>query len=164
MCLYRIKQFYWSITAQISADNIIYLKKYLNEREINLFNKLAILDQKHSISVAMYVENRFRNENIKDNILIKASLLHDIGRIKYKSNVLNKSVMVLLDKITRGKIKRYKNIKMINIYYNHAELGYNILKDYGYDNKLLYLVKNHHNTEIRGDFYLDILKKGDNNN
>ena len=164
MCLYRIKQFYWSITARISDDNIIYLKKHLNERDINLFKKLAISDQKHSINVAIYVESQCRIANIKDNILIKASLLHDIGKSEYKSNVLNKTVIVLLDKITKGKIKKYRNIKLINIYYNHGEIGYNILKDYKYDDKLLYLIKNHHNTEIKGNFSLDILKKSDNYN
>ena len=164
MCLYRIKQFYWSIIAQISADDISYFKKHLNEKEINLFNKLSVLDQKHSIKVAIDVENCLEIENIKNNILIKAALLHDIGKIKYKSNILNKTVMVLLDKITKSKIKKYKNINMINIYYNHGELGYNILKEYGYDEKLLYLIKNHHNTEIKESLYLDILKKSDNNN
>jgi putative nucleotidyltransferase with HDIG domain len=164
MSLYRIKQFYWSITARISIDDNKYIKKYLNEREINLFNKLAVLDQKHSINVATDVENYCKIQNIKNNMLIKAALLHDIGKSEYKSNVLNKTIMVLLDKITRGKVKKYKNIRMINTYYNHGVLGYNILKDYGYEEKLLYLIKNHHNTEIKENLYLDILKKSDNNN
>ena len=164
MYLYRVKQFYWSITAHVNAKDIEYLRKYLNEEEINIFNKLAVLDQKHSINVAMDIENSCETKDINKNILIKAALLHDIGKSEYRSNVLNKTVMVLLDKITGSKIKKYKSIKMINIYYNHAEIGYNILKDQGYDEILLYLVKNHHNTEIKGNLYLDILKKSDSNN
>ena len=164
MFLYRIKQFYWSITAKISEADLKFLKKNLDKKEIDLFNKLAVLDQKHSINVAVEVEKRLEIKNLKNNILIKAAILHDIGKSGYKSNVLNKTTMVLLDKITKSKIKKYKNIKMVDIYYNHGELGYNILKKYGYDEKLLYLIKNHHNAEIKESFYLDLLKKSDNNN
>lgn len=164
MSLYRIKQFYWSITAKINEEDINYLKKYLNDNEIALFNELAVIDQKHSINVAKNLEKYCDTNKIKKDILVKSGILHDIGKVGYKSNVFNKSIMVLLNKFTKGKVKKYKNIKMVDMYYNHAELGYNILKGCNSDDELLYLIKNHHNTEIKEDIYLDLLKKYDSNN
>jgi hypothetical protein len=39
-----------------------------------------------------------------------------------------------------------------------------MLKKFGYDERLLYLIKNHHNDNIIGDKELDMLKKCDNMN
>ncbi len=160
MSLYRIKQFYWAITSTISLKDKDFLKKYLNENEINLFNKLAVYEQKHCIKTAQDIKKIYST----NEILIKAALLHDIGKVSKPLNLLEKSFVVVLGHLFKNKIRRYENIKIIDSYYNHGENGYKILKGYGYDERFLYLVKNHHNNDIIGDNELNILKQYDNQN
>lgn len=158
--IYRLKQFYWGIIAKISSEDIKFIREYLDDRELKLFNRLSIYEQAHCIRTAKAVNNIYFHNKIDSNILIKVALLHDIGKIKKRLNLIDKSILVILDKLTRGKIRKFNNIKRVDVYYNHGDKGYEILKDYNYNDRFLYLVKNHHNNII-GDKGLDILKECD---
>lgn len=165
MSLYRVKQFYWSITSKINEDDIEIIDKYLDEKEKVLFKKLSAYEQKHSVNVAKDMIKASKENNIKKDYLIKAALLHDIGKIYKKINPIEKSILVILDNISKGKIKKYSGIKIIDVYYNHGDKGYKLLKDIGdYDERFLYLIKNHHNDYIKEDKELDLLKSCDNKN
>ncbi|MCM8711346.1 HDIG domain-containing protein [Clostridium sp. SYSU_GA19001] len=165
MSLYRIKQFYWSITSKIELEDRKFIDKYLNNDEKKLFNKLSVYEQKHCINTARDVIKACKDAGIINEMLIKAALLHDIGKTCKKLNPIEKSLIVILDSISKGKLKKFSNIKKIDVYYNHAYKGYNILKDIGnYDDRFLYLIKNHHNNTIKEDKELDILKKCDSKN
>ena len=62
------------------------------------------------------------------------------------------------------KLKHIRILKMLIYYYNHGDIGYNLLEKYGYDDRFLFLVKNHHNNNIIEDIELDILKECDDRN
>lgn len=160
MTSYRIKQFYWGITAKISLEDKMFLKEHLNDSELKLFNRLPIYDQAHSIRTAKEVKRIYLESRMSNDILIKSALLHDIGKIENRLNLIDKSILVILDKLTKGRIKKFNNVKKIDVYYNHAEKGYSILKKYNYSDRFLYLIKNHHNNIIR-DKELEVLRKCD---
>ncbi|MHC6178277.1 HD domain-containing protein [Clostridium sp. JNZ X4-2] len=166
MALYRIKQFYWALTAKISKDDVNFTNYILNIKELKLFNKLSVQEQKHSVKVAYDVQNICNNkyERVNTNLLLKAALLHDIGKIYSRLNIIDKSIMVLGDKFSRGRLKKFSNNKKINIYYNHAILGKELLRKIETDDRLLYLVENHHNEKIINDLELDILRYCDRRN
>jgi len=163
MSLYRVKQFYLSIVSKINNEDIDFLEKYLEGYELKLFTKLRNYEQKHSINVAMDVKITCIKRELKSRELIRVALLHDIGKIYSSMNPIDKSIMVILNKITDGKIKKYNKFKNINIYYNHGDIGYNLLRKYDYNDRFLFLVKNHHNNII-GDIELDLLKECDDRN
>lgn len=164
MALYRIKQFYWGITSRIDFQDENFLKQHLSEKELMLFNRLNEHEKKHCIKTAMDAEKICLKNNTYNKILIKAALLHDIGKIEYSTNLIEKSFMVVLNKLFKEKMKKYKKYKVVDVFYNHPENGYKILKKYNYDERFLYLIKNHHNNDIIGDKELDILKQCDNKN
>lgn len=164
MAFYRVKQFYWSLNSKINDDDEQFLKYYMNSEELDLFNKLPDYEKKHSIRVARDVKEAYDGDSKTLERLVKAALFHDIGKTVRKFTPIDKSVMVILDCISKGKVKRFKKIKNIDIYYNHADIGYNMLKKYDYEERFLYLIKNHHNNNIIGDKELDILKKCDSKN
>jgi len=165
MSLYRVKQFYWSLTAKISVDDEELIDRYLDIEEKKLLEKLSIYEQKHSVNVAREVLKRSKEEGISNESLVKAALLHDVGKGLKKLNPIEKSIIVIFDSITKGKLKRLDRVKKIDIYYSHAEKGYNLLKVTGkYDERFLYLIRNHHNMDIINDKELDLLKKCDSNN
>lgn len=164
MALYRIKQFFKGIMSRITREDIEYINKYLNHEEISLFNRLSKSEKKHCINVARAVEKRCRNKNIDKEFMIKLGLLHDIGKIYIRLTLIDKSILVLLDAITKGKIRKYTKIKKIDMYYNHGEWGYKLLKERDYNNKFLYLVRNHHKIPEKYNLEFNILKKSDDEN
>ena len=168
MSIYRVKQFLKAITAKISNDDIEFINKYLDDNEKKIFNELKVYDKKHCLNVAKEIELYLNNNSgIKLSIgkddLIKAGILHDIGKTSRNLNPIEKSVLVIADKITKGKLRSYSNIKFINVYYNHGELGYEKLKKYNYDKDFLKLIKNHHNDKFNNDA-MKILKESDDKN
>lgn len=164
MNFYRIKQFYWSVSSKISNEDTEFIENNLNKNELSLFYMLSLQEQKHSVRVAYDVENVCKEECIDSKLLIKAALLHDIGKIYKKLNVIDKSIMVIADSITKGNIRRFDYIPKVNVYYNHGKIGCDILRRYNYDYKLLYLIENHHNDKIKESKELNILRICDGRN
>lgn len=164
MFFYRIKQFVSSFYSDIKEEDIKYVEKILNNDELKLFRQLAKYEQKHCINVSKDVTSLCLKKGYNNKILIKVSLLHDIGKIEKRVNVINKSIIVVLDSLTKGKLKKFNNIRDIDIYYNHGKKGADILKNYGYNSRFLYLIENHHNNNIVSDNELNIIKICDNKN
>lgn len=168
MALYRVKQFFWALFSKINSSDIDFINSYLNQVETDLFNKLHVNEQKHSIRVAKDVLNEytFRNSELKmkESVLVKAGILHDIGKTQGKINIFEKSILVIVNKLSKGRIKKMSCIKKIKLFYNHAEIGYEILREYDYDERFLYIIKNHHNYSIKNDFELNLLMICDNRN
>lgn len=165
----RIRQFIWAINAKFKPIDEAYLKKYLSKEEFDLFNKLNVSEKHHCIRVCKdsidYINN---SSNIQDIISItkmaKVALLHDIGKINKSLNVLDKCMLVILDKITRGRLKKINNTK-VDIYYNHGKKSYDLLKSIGcYDDEVLQAVEMHHSKRTYKNIYLQILKEMDDKN
>lgn len=168
MGLYRVKQFLWAAFSKVTNDDIEYVKRNLDTEEQKLFFMLSVSEQKHCIRVAHDAE-RFL-EDIEDKLALtiskkdfkRVALLHDIGKIEKRINIIDKSLLVIMNKITPSLLKRLTNMKKVDVYFNHAEKGYKILKELKtYDDRFLYLVRNHHNNGIINDVELDILKHAD---
>ncbi|WP_291583265.1 HDIG domain-containing metalloprotein [Clostridium sp. UBA6640] len=166
MFIYRVKQFFKAVTAKITDEDIEFINRYLEPFEIELFNKLKVYDKKHCINVAKDIleETKKISLNCDDiKMLIKTGLLHDIGKLYRSLNPIEKSIIVVLNFITRGRLKKLDNIKFINVYYNHGEIGYNILKKYDYDDNFLNLIRYHHTNNYQ-NISMDILKRCDDKN
>lgn len=164
MNFYRVKQFYWAISSKVNKKDLDFLNSNLNKNELKLFYELSVYDQKHSINVAYDVQYVCKKNNLDYKLLLKAALLHDIGKVYKKLTIIDKSIIVLADNVTKGSIKKFSNIKKINVYYNHGKIGKDMLKDYNYNQKLLYLIENHHNHNVIGNVELDILRMCDDRN
>lgn len=162
----RIKQFIWAITSSFKKIDEEPLNKYLNKLELEEFNKLSKAEKHHCIRVCKDSINKYKdNELIDIKRLAKITLLHDVGKNKEHTNIFEKSYIVILDKITKGKLKSHQKNKKIYIYYNHQIESINILKKIGgYDKDFIEAIKNHHNDKSINNIYLNILKKYDDKN
>lgn len=167
MAFYRIKQFIWGVTSLFKEIDYEYISKFLNEDEIKVFNKLKHNDKHHCIRVCKDSIKMRKELNIDVDVykLGKAALLHDVGKSIRPLSLLEKSMVVLLDKTTKGKIKKYDNIKQIDIYYNHPKMGKEILQKFNYDKEFLQVVRYHHNkNKIEDNDILNIISACDDKN
>ncbi|MCR1953140.1 MULTISPECIES: HDIG domain-containing metalloprotein [unclassified Clostridium] len=167
MALYRVKQFIWGFTSLFKEIDYKYISEFLNEDEIKIFNKLKHNDKHHCIRVCKDSIKMKYDLDIDIDVykLGKAALLHDVGKSKKHLSLMEKSVVVLLDKATKGKIKKYDNIKQIDIYYNHPKIGLDILKGFDYDKEFLQVIRYHHNKDkIKENEILNIISRCDDKN
>ena len=165
----RVKQFYINATDLMKNEDYEYVKKKLNNEEYKLFNKILKSEQKHSVRIAKKIEFIIENNLIEDidiienkNLLVKTALLHDVGKSKQKVNIIEKSIIVILNKLTKGNLKKIEKSKKIQCYYNHSEYSYNLLKDIIEYDLILSVVKNHHKNT--GNKYINFFKQIDDNN
>ena len=167
--LYRVKQFILGFISLYKKVDYDYVNKYLNEDDLVLFNRLKINDKHHSIRVckdSINFNNKLEKKEKVDEVKLgRAALLHDLGKSKLYLSLIDKSAIVILDKITKGNIKNYKKNKKINIYYKHPKEGYEILRRKGYSKEILEVVRDHHKKNYNEDNkFLDIIAYCDNKN
>lgn len=167
--IYRVKQFIWAVTAVIKPIDSKVINKYLNKQEREFFDKLRHSEKHHCIRVCNDAINTVEKNKIKINKykLGKVALLHDVGKGLGSVNSVDKSILVLLDKFSKGSIRKFNNINKIDIYYNHPTKGANLLKTkFKYDDEFLEVVKNHHLDipKYNKNKYLEIVKACDDRN
>lgn len=171
--IYRIKQVIWAISCSFVNIDYNYIAQYLNEDEIILFNKLKHSEKHHCIRVCndCLRINKEKNLNANEVLLGKLALLHDIGKIEYKLNIIKKSILVILNKLTDGKLKSFSKFKSVDIYYNHGLKGKNILLQQtivknNYSDDFLDAIENHHKciNNKNNNVLLEILIEADNIN
>lgn len=162
---YRVKQFYLAMTAKVSEEERDFVRFYLSAQEQDLFEKLQVSEQKHCINVAMDIQEEIIAGDKNKAYLIRLGLLHDIGKTYAGLNPIDKSIIVILDKLTNGKLKKYSKYKKINSYYNHGKIGSKILRELGgYSGWFLEMIENHHMENINNNPLLGVLQKHDSNN
>lgn len=162
--IYRIKQFYLSLTAKMSEDDISFIKAYLDEKEQRLFKQLQVGEQKHCVNVAYDIKNKTKHMDLDMDYLMRLALLHDIGKTKAKLTPIHKAIFVVLDALTKGKLKAKSKNEKVNVYYNHGEIGAQMLKELGGYDKIFLERVNHHHCNNENDKILSILQEWDNKN
>ena len=73
---YRIWQFWQSLKESPRLEEVTKVQGILNQEELELFNTLPVPDQNHSLRVLKALESVGED----DPDLLKAALLHDIGK------------------------------------------------------------------------------------
>lgn len=109
-------------------------KEYFNE---NVYSVLDTLDKQtlnHCIRVGNIAEIISDELQLPNDLLKKAAIVHDIGKIYITQNILTKpSQLTTLER------------NIINL---HAYYSYKILKELGVENDVCYTVLYHHGTNV----------------
>lgn len=169
---YRIKQFIWALSAYWKDIDYNYINDHLDQDEKKLFDMLSRCDKYHCFRVAkeadqIMKENKetLEKSNLNKYNVIKVCLLHDIGKINKSPNPIEKGILVILDKITAGNLKKMDNIKKIDVYYNHPKKGVEILKkENKYSNDFIEAIEKHHLKDKTDNKLLEIVRYCDNKN
>ncbi len=190
---YRIGQYLSAVRAELfGAGGDEYIAEYLSEGEQRLWRIQKAPDRAHSLNVARTADELQKNvpEGLTAEeriILLKAALLHDVGRGEFGSSTA-KSLAVLLTKYGCGGNKKTDAkrrpetpeefsgggycARLLYHYYCHAEIGAKMLADVYQRNgelseaekRIIHLVKHHRDEDYGKDRLLKLLIEADRRN
>ena len=101
---YRIGQFWRNMRAKrLSPDLIQDLRSILSSDQLELFLQLPDEDQTHSYAVM----NGLRKLGETDQDLMVAALLHDIGKTRVPVSVWERSLVVLVERVSSDRAEKY---------------------------------------------------------
>lgn len=164
----RVRQFYRALTADISIDDERYLMAHLNRQEQEIFVKMGLLDQFHSLQVAYTIERLIIQDKrgVDREFLIRCALLHDIGKINVKMGVWGKVFAVLITTFLPkvADMLELRGNRAIYIYRNHAELGGQKLQKMGLFQEAKIVARHHSPPREDDPLELKLLRLADDEN
>lgn len=168
----RIHQFLSAMTARLSPTEIDFVRQTLPIESWAFFFAMHPADQTHCYRVAMTALRLQKNLGEGDGtLLVRAALLHDIGRKKGELNIWGKVLTVLLvhffpiysRRVAKGESPApfHKLSRMLYIYFQHPRIGAQQLKNIGLEEEAA-LVERHHAPPAVGDSVeLALLRQAD---
>ena len=109
--------------------------EFLKIKDVYTFqHSLRVSNISQEIALKLDLSNR------KIELITKAGLLHDIGKIYLPNDILNKT----------GKLKKYE----MNLIKKHSELGAKLLENLKYNDEIIKIVLYHHE-KLNGTGYPD---------
>ena len=151
---YRIWQFLQSLKKSADIEEMELVKSILTPDELHLFLQLPVPDQNHSIRV--FTSLRIQGE--QDPHLLKAALLHDIGKIKYPLKLWERVFSVLVRGVFPDRIKNWGNGKPVGfnrslvVINHHPSWGADYAEQVGSSPETIWLIQNHEFEEVSGHF------------
>ena len=90
--LYRLRQFWRTVTLKTKPYELEQVRAQLSPMQWKLFEQLQPGEKDHAVT--MFNKLRKQGENVPD--LLIAALLHDIGKLRYRLNPLERAMIVLV--------------------------------------------------------------------
>jgi putative nucleotidyltransferase with HDIG domain len=142
---YRIRQGLKNLSAEMRSDDRALVEHHLGARELELFYRMEPADQRHSVEVL----RTLLRDGTDDQHLLKAALLHDIGKSRSRITVLHRTLAVL----ARAIFGRWHLIPAwpsesgwwtpFYVMSNHPRIGASMLAKAGCDERVWRLVELH---------------------
>ncbi len=126
----RIKQFYRAVTASISPADKNWVAKHLPQEAQTLFYAMHPADQYHVLHVARTAMKLWEKAPVGDReLLLRAALLHDVGRVRGDLDIFGKVWAVLLKHYLPAQAQALAQSDkgylghIMYVYYHHPEIG-----------------------------------------
>lgn len=146
----RVKRFFRAMNAKIEQSDIEIIDKYLSTKHKKVFYSMSLIDQRHSLDVAITLLNSDRDFN--DNT-VRLALLHDIGKQVQPFYLLERVAVVVFPRksLKQNPYPYQKSLlkKAWQLKYFHPEYGFNIAKDNNFEPDLTEMIKYHHHLPPR---------------
>lgn len=153
--LYRIKQLYSALFTRITKKEVEWLEQILSAKELALFRKQPLTDQRHALDVAFDIKNQkelLENKISKTDYetLILAALFHDCGKSLIRLHLWQRIFIVVFSKLPfclQQLLTKEKNVltKTLVIYSQHSAWGKRLAAKAGLSNEVQKLIEEHHN-------------------
>ncbi|PWB49468.1 MAG: hypothetical protein C3F13_18875 [Anaerolineales bacterium] len=101
--MYRVGQFWHTIFTRADPEKYNQAHKLLTPVEWELFDKLQPAEKSHALTM---VHKLLKQGETQPDLLI-AALLHDVGKLRYRLNPLERAMIVLAKTFVPDKVKRW---------------------------------------------------------
>ncbi|HEX3032948.1 MAG TPA: HD domain-containing protein [Bacillota bacterium] len=173
---HRIRQVLHALTARMTSQDYTFTAIYLNPKELQAFEAMDTNSQKHCILVAktcLELLQDYPKGQIKVTTLVRAALLHDIGKVRGDLGTLDRVIVVMVDRLfpnvgaALSAESRHRNSTGLRhafyIYHNHPSLGVETAIAIGVEREICQLIADHHSSPYTGEpLELTILRQADN--
>lgn len=153
----RIKQFWFAIFSRLTSADLNFIGEYLNNNEQLLFGQMDRPTQTHCVRVAKTCLCLLKTKDVSINqrLLVKAALLHDIGKPANIIRTIDRIFIVLLGTLTSKRpadlIKQIGNkgrfAQALAAHAAHPQRGAKLAQEFNLDPAIIFLIENHHNQE-----------------
>jgi hypothetical protein len=142
---YRIWQFFQSFHNSLSEQDWTDIRETLSPSELELFQQLHGVDQNHSLRV--YRTLLEARESEPD--LLKAALLHDLGKIRYPLRRWERVFAVMAKALFPDRIREWGNgdaegiRRSLVVLRQHPDWGAKLAVNAGTNDRTAWLIQNH---------------------
>lgn len=143
--IYRVRQGLNNLNARAQPSDWALVNRYLSPVELELFSRMEPADQRHSVNVLRSLLAR----DITDAALLKAGLLHDVGKSRCKIGIVYRTLAVLLTAVFGGLPEfltwqsRESILTPFYVIENHPRIGASILVKAGCEERVWRLTELH---------------------
>lgn len=140
----RIRQFLAAVRAMVSDEEIAALERHLDPSQRDLFRAMSPIDQRHCLDVF----NNLLRQGRSDPDLLRAALLHDVGKRGIRlwhrvAGVLLEAFRpALLEKLAVNRPQSW--LYGFHIYRYHANLSAELAERSGCSPSVVELIRGHH--------------------
>jgi hypothetical protein len=150
--MYRVRQFWRTISLKTDPDKLEQAMFLLSKAQVKLFLYLQPGEQSHAL--VMYNKLLEQGENQPD--LLVAALLHDVGKLRYRMNPVERAMVVLAKAVLPGQIQRWGSLpssgfdsapgwrKAFILAELHAQWGAELAREAGVSLLTESLIRTHH--------------------
>ena len=142
---HRVRQFFHALKVRDDPTLPLVLRAYLNPAEESLFLRQSPTDQRHAVMVF----KRLRVEGGNSSVLLRAALLHDVGKTVGVIRLWHRVVYVLLSRAIPSLLELITNEsdgwrQPFWVLKRHAALGAALAREIGVEPAVVELIANHH--------------------
>jgi putative nucleotidyltransferase with HDIG domain len=157
--LYRVRQFWRTMFDKIDPHELERMAVILVPEQAALFSQLQQDEQKH----AMLLVRKLTDQGDNQPDLLVAALLHDVGKLRYRMNPFERSLVVLVKAFLPMLARRWGSLpldeawdalpgwrKPFVLAAKHAEWGAAMARKSGVSHLTETLIREHHHPHVEG--------------
>jgi hypothetical protein len=148
---WRVVQFFGALTATVRPDELDTVMRYLEPPQMALFQRMTVWDQRHSLDVFA----RLQANGNQDPDLLRAALLHDVGKSRARVTVWHRVLVVLLAGVRKDWLKRLAAVESgwrqpVAAIVWHSAAGASLAADAGCSATVQEYIREHDNPQATG--------------